>query len=944
MDLCCLIDSEERLSATDLVTMLGDLLERETKFHVKSLPHARIPIVKLSLDPSPGLPYGIACDIGFENRLALENTRLLMCYAMIDPTRVRTLVLFLKVWSKRRKINSPYKGTLSSYGYVLLVIYFLVHVKNPPVLPNLQQVPPLRPISKEETYVNGYNTWFFDDIDLLRQRWRSENIESVGELLIDFFRYYSRDFTYNTGVASIKAGLLKKESKGWQNDLSAGRYNDARERNRFCIEDPFETDYNVARCVTKDGLYTIRGEFMRATRILSGRPERALLCLAELCDERKDDELVPAPLHTAPRLSNPPPQTPFPVGSQSMRANKAPPPDRLSPTAQLTEHANGTSAPQVAEKHFPEHMAPKRGKWTSPPPPEASSTDHTLFEVQLGKGLELATAPTEAREKEPCNSPSSNSETYTDEDRSDAAESDDITSVRSFTEGTNTISGPTPVRRPSWHLQDTAIRIPQINTRDGNGISADLLTSHPPRYAATGGGRNRHARDRLMDFAVAQRLQRDLQVLPSAARLDTMRRQISGSSRGIQGSSSSSSWSPVLTSSSPASTPLPASPDLLSPMDSTGESSTVFYQTTRSPIPTSVLYPTSSSGSPQHSSPQQSAFLSQLHQQHQLQMFYLNNVPRDIFPPNMPPAITSTASSSSGNALDHGVHERHGTMEANQLNNGKDTPTPTLQDQRSHQYKHGHTNTHTHSHSTATVTAPTPPPHHGPATGTAATRFPVQVQCNSPLMGAAEVYSQNTRPSSAQRQPSLSLLSPSPRIGTHSLTQSQMQTTVTQTPIKSSSLNNNKSNHTSPPFTSTISNESSPALSSPRTGYESSTSRSPSPHSPKSPPVTAVPVRRGTGVLSRIGKREGEGEEGGGIFGSFAALEIRDNNRQDPNRRHRLPRHRHYHHHHHRQQQQQQQQQYLHRHHLVTADPAVLEVSPPVHAGPSSLRAPGTAQ
>ena len=111
MDLCCLIDSDERLAATDLVTMLGDLLERgtylsipvnvlyltalsETKFHVKPLPHARIPIVKLSLDPSPGLPLGIACDIGFENRLALENTRLLMCYAMIDPTRVRTMVLF----------------------------------------------------------------------------------------------------------------------------------------------------------------------------------------------------------------------------------------------------------------------------------------------------------------------------------------------------------------------------------------------------------------------------------------------------------------------------------------------------------------------------------------------------------------------------------------------------------------------------------------------------------------------------------------------------------------------------------------------------------------------------------------------------------------------------------------------------------------------------------
>lgn len=33
MDLCCLIDSEERLSASDLVTMLGDLLERGTIIH-----------------------------------------------------------------------------------------------------------------------------------------------------------------------------------------------------------------------------------------------------------------------------------------------------------------------------------------------------------------------------------------------------------------------------------------------------------------------------------------------------------------------------------------------------------------------------------------------------------------------------------------------------------------------------------------------------------------------------------------------------------------------------------------------------------------------------------------------------------------------------------------------------------------------------------------------
>ena len=91
----------------------SNIYASETKFHVKPLPHARIPIVKLSLDPSPGLPLGIACDIGFENRLALENTRLLMCYAMVDPARVRTMVLFRKYFQVRLETNVHRHNTTS---------------------------------------------------------------------------------------------------------------------------------------------------------------------------------------------------------------------------------------------------------------------------------------------------------------------------------------------------------------------------------------------------------------------------------------------------------------------------------------------------------------------------------------------------------------------------------------------------------------------------------------------------------------------------------------------------------------------------------------------------------------------------------------------------------------------------------------------------------------
>ncbi|KAL7412216.1 hypothetical protein BDY24DRAFT_112687 [Mrakia frigida] len=286
MDLCVLLEGEEpRPAAAELVTLIGSLLERETNFAVKALPKAYVPIIKLSLAPSPGLPFGIACDIGFENRLALENTRLLLTYATVDPARVRTMVLFLKVWSKRRKINSPYRGTLSSYGYTLLVLFFLIHIQSPPVLPNLQRIPPTRPVAKEDMELDGHDIWFFDDTESLRKGWSSSNLQSVGELLIDFFRFYCNIFAFNTDVVSIRAGLLTKESKQWTTDSDVGGINEmARDRNRLCIEDPFETSYNVARTVTKDGLYTIRGEFMRASRILTGRPERAVTALAQLCE------------------------------------------------------------------------------------------------------------------------------------------------------------------------------------------------------------------------------------------------------------------------------------------------------------------------------------------------------------------------------------------------------------------------------------------------------------------------------------------------------------------------------------------------------------------------------------------------------------------------------------------------------------------------------------
>ncbi|KAH8822680.1 hypothetical protein DL96DRAFT_1618719 [Flagelloscypha sp. PMI_526] len=815
MDLCCLIDSQERLNASDLVTMVGDLLERETKFHVKPLPHARIPIVKLSLDPSPGLPLGIACDIGFENRLALENTRLLMCYAMIDPTRVRTLVLFRAFFSRY---------TLSSYGYVLMVIYFLVHVKNPPVLPNLQSMPPLRPISKEDTHVGGHNTWFFDDIELLRQHWHSENTETVAELLMDFFRYYSREFPYTNGVASIRAGSMKKDTKGWQNDMPGARYADTRERNRFCIEDPFETDFNVARCVTKDGLYTIRGEFMRASRILAARPDRAIFALAELCEERKADDLVPAPLYTH-SLPRPPPQTPYTVGSRPIRGEQGAI-ERLSPPKTAPAEIQSPQAQKVVSIRPPppEHMAPKRGN---------TSSAHALFEDKLGHGLELATANTDAREHERLEGDSSNSEIEDDIPSESDAASDDVTSIRSFTEGVGDPESPPhlpPQRRPSW------LTTPEMRPVISMPFHTDSRTSqygYIPQHGPHSRGRyyRQHALPQVSPSTHIPRIppflaHQQQQPMPPST---PSKRSSSGPPRTMNGPGGP--WlTPVALS-----TPLPPSPESPSSPNfherPQQQASTVFYQTTRA-----HLYPgTANNSSPpqlhQHYAPHYQHIIQHLHHEQQ------QTQPYSVFPPNLPPLAgyqhqQTTLYSSGGRAV-VGVGLGGAGVALEQP--PSQTPTPN-----------GHQKNGGRRDSSGTVVKGGGSPRHSPrsrrstpqshSSSSSPRVSPMHTTVDTPFMGTQSFKLPVPVPPDPTNVP-LPLSPPSPSFSSHTKNDSN---------IPSSSP---------PSSTSTSTSSEGYVTSTSSEGYVTSISRSPSPSLsrdsseqdselwPTTPPVTATPGR-----------------------------------------------------------------------------------------------------
>lgn len=238
----------------------------------------------------PKAGVGIQCDINFANPLGLHNTLLLRCYSHCD-LRVRLMVLFVKAWASRRKINSSYNGTLSSYGYVLMVLHYLVSIAQPYVCPNLQLcrragvelgAPPNK--SDPDAWCEGCDIRFWRNeneiMELAAKNMLTRNQEPLGSLLRDFFHYYAHQghgvpcggFSWTRDVLSLRTpgGLLSKGNKGWTGaKTTLIEEREVRQRYLFAIEDPFELDHNVARTVTHNGICAIRDEFRRAWRMIT---------------------------------------------------------------------------------------------------------------------------------------------------------------------------------------------------------------------------------------------------------------------------------------------------------------------------------------------------------------------------------------------------------------------------------------------------------------------------------------------------------------------------------------------------------------------------------------------------------------------------------------------------------------------------------------------------
>ncbi|TPX46774.1 hypothetical protein SeLEV6574_g03053 [Synchytrium endobioticum] len=248
---------------------------------IKVLTKARVPTVRMR-DPATGVRINFC----IQSSQSLHVSRLIAAYADVDP-RFKPLATVIKHWAKRRNVNEPYFGTLSSYCYMLLLTFLLQHRG---VLPCLQAIPPLpqqrssatdtstkndkaATATAESTNPSRPDEYFFQDLKHLSEYWTCSNRESVGELLVAFFKYYSTEFPYVHGTASVRTGkIIAKEDKGWTKDRQhmqdASRPPGMKERFWLCVEDPFDPLTNVGRPCDKDSLFQLRGEFIRASKML----------------------------------------------------------------------------------------------------------------------------------------------------------------------------------------------------------------------------------------------------------------------------------------------------------------------------------------------------------------------------------------------------------------------------------------------------------------------------------------------------------------------------------------------------------------------------------------------------------------------------------------------------------------------------------------------------
>ncbi len=200
----------------------------------------------------------IQCDLNASNALGIAITRLLRFLCSLEP-RFHILNVLLRYWAKTEAyLNRP--NALSSYALSNLLLYFFQAQKPHPLFPPVDYFVKLNDaLLGARKIVNDWRCDFCRDP--ARIAWRTENQETVGQLLVGFFRFYAT-FDFRSVKISTRMGRLwrlKVGPRGQENEKLSGRGRGGVQRNRrrrgggdrgchlpfVHIMDPFELNNNL---------------------------------------------------------------------------------------------------------------------------------------------------------------------------------------------------------------------------------------------------------------------------------------------------------------------------------------------------------------------------------------------------------------------------------------------------------------------------------------------------------------------------------------------------------------------------------------------------------------------------------------------------------------------------------------------------------------------------
>tara|TARA_B100000767_G_scaffold274841_1_gene309214 strand:+ start:2135 stop:4225 length:2091 start_codon:yes stop_codon:yes gene_type:complete len=278
LDLCLQIPEANQKK---VIKRISGMLRGQGMENVQALTRAKVPIVKFN-DPRSGMQV----DISINNTLALHNTRLLATYSKMDK-RVRQLAVCVKHWALHRNLSDAPNGTLSSYGWSILVINHLI---SEGVIPNLQS-------GDDRTLIEiGDNEY---DITINEiENFESTSKSTLSELTFSFFTKYAT-YDWANQIVSIRNGdSLTRDQKGWMNEEPSAFdvVNSEKEKpprmgeHHLSIEDPFELGHDLSRVVRPIGELRIRDELLRTAKLFGDGSSWKEICNTIEPDRLKDME------------------------------------------------------------------------------------------------------------------------------------------------------------------------------------------------------------------------------------------------------------------------------------------------------------------------------------------------------------------------------------------------------------------------------------------------------------------------------------------------------------------------------------------------------------------------------------------------------------------------------------------------------------------------------